>query len=175
MSAQCIRLAKRFLAVVRVFQASWVIYKTWHLRQCFDWHESYETICILSFMVCSMHGDQLSTVLVLLYATSQHSTHFHFHPPPPTPPAPGDAVSPMAGRINCCVQLRSQCEVTLLWRTLALYLLQHCVFTSPAHIRTRTEKRFPARCQISFQTFLANNEWKANTRTPWRASLVKTL
>ena len=60
-----------------LFPASWVIYKTWQLRQCFDWQESYKTICILSFMVCSVHGDQLCTVVVLLYATSQQ------HPSPP--------------------------------------------------------------------------------------------
>lgn len=51
---------------------SWVIYKTWQSRQCFDWQESYETICILSFMVCSAQSDQLSTALVLLYATPRN-------------------------------------------------------------------------------------------------------
>jgi hypothetical protein len=38
----------------------------------FDWQGNHETICILSFMVCFMHGDQLSTAPVLLYATTDN-------------------------------------------------------------------------------------------------------
>ena len=73
---------------------------------------------------------------------------------PPHPAARGDAVRRLAGRINCCVELRSQCDVTLLCRTLVLYLLQPCAFTWPSHIRTWTEKRFPARCQTYFRSSL---------------------
>ena len=158
-------LAKRFLAVVRVFQASWVIYKTWQMRQCFDWQQSYETICILSFMVCSMQGDQLSTVLVLLYATSQQQ------PPPPSscrwwcrqPTGRQDKLlcgAPVSMRSN--VILTDTCPVPA--ATLCLYMT----------VPHQDTNRFPTRCQI-YLMFLANKEWNASTRTPWRASYVSTL
>jgi hypothetical protein len=94
-------LAPEIPRCLSLLPTSWVIYKTWQWRQCFDWQESYETICILSFMVCSVQSDQLCTVLVLLYATSQQSHSW--------------CISPLAGRINCYVELRSECDVTLRW------------------------------------------------------------
>jgi len=153
-------LAKRFLAVVRVFQASWVIYKTWQLRQCFDWHESYVTICILSFMVCSMHGDQLSTALALLYATSQQQ-------PPPPPLAPGDAVSRQE-KLLCGTPVSMQ-RTVILTDTCPVPAATLCLNTTVPHQDTNREA-LPSPLPDLLQKFLANKEWKAGTRTPWRAS-----
>ena len=103
-------------------------------------------------MVCSTHGDQLSTVLVLLYATSQQ------HPPNPTPlpRALGDAVSRLAGRINCCVELRSQRHVPLHRRTLAPYV--QCLNMTVPHQDTNREA-FRSPLPDLLQKFLANKEW----------------
>ena len=85
----------------------------------------------------------------IIYSVGPAICNITTAPPPPLPsPASGDAVSRLAGRINCCVELWSQCEVTVFWQPLALYLLQHCVFTRPSQIRTRIQKRFQGRCQI---------------------------
>jgi len=102
----------------------------------------------------------LCTVINYLQCWSCYMQHHNSIPP--SPRANGDAVSRLAGRINCCVQLRSQCEVTLFWQTLALYLLQHCVFTWPSHIRTRIERNVSQAAATLLQMFLAINHLTPN-------------